>query len=105
MRALAPYTPGPWQGNAYYVTALSADGETVYVAEIIDDEEQNDGDRFVTDANERDANGRLLGAAPDLAQALKALLSEVREMQGRVGWAGNGAREAALAALTKAGLT
>jgi hypothetical protein len=56
-------------------------------------------------SDEQKANAQLMGAAPELAQALIALLSEVDEMTSRVGWAGNGAREAARDALAKAGAT
>jgi hypothetical protein len=51
-----------------------------------------------------EANATLLHAAPELAEALAGLLTEVDAMTKRVGWSGEGFREKARAALAKVGL-
>lgn len=65
--------------------------------------------------DEREANARLIAAAPDLVEAVKALLAEHAEMNGILLRIGKGfpvdaahpdcARQLALAALARAGVT
>ena len=108
MRALAPYTPGPWaiREAALHGTAVEAESSGVGVAWCgCNTVASLAGGVWSIETNEAFSNATLIAAAPDLAQALKALLGEVDEMTSRVGWAGNGARDAARAALAKAGLT
>jgi hypothetical protein len=82
------HTPGPWKdkpsihGNQYRYVQIGKD-ETYTTLEVLP------------------ADAKLIAAAPDLRDALEGLLAEVDAMTARTGWAGNGFREKARAALAR----
>jgi len=68
------HTPGPWviaHKSNIRDGAIWAANECVYVAQVYNVERQTDASR----ADERQANARLIAAAPELLEALEACLS------------------------------
>lgn len=63
------HTPGPWSADWGYIVAPDVTGKHVdlYVATIAEEDE----DGRVVPEHERDANARLIAAAPDLLAALR----------------------------------
>lgn len=71
-----PFTPGPWHvaSGSVYVNRVPAGVEGICIAHM-------DRDEPATRPTERDANARLIAAAPSLYEALDALLALVRARQ------------------------
>lgn len=86
---MSKHTPGPWTAEQI---VSSRPLLTIY-----------SGDTMIAD-DVAPQNASLIAAAPDLRDALQALLAEVDAMTARVGWAGNGGRDKARTALAKAGV-
>lgn len=71
----AKHTKGPFEFDSFGRGYILKDG--IYLAELVD--EDDDEGLFIRDQAERNANGRLFAAAPDLYAALleaEALLRE-----------------------------
>ena len=66
------HTPGPWSADWGYIVAPDVTGKHVdlYVATIAEEDE----DGRVVPEHERDANARLIAAAPDLLAALRGVV-------------------------------
>lgn len=67
------HTPGPWSADWGYIVAPDVTGKHVdlYVATIAEEDE----DGRVVPEHERDANARLIAAAPDLLAALRGVMT------------------------------
>ncbi len=72
---IAKHTPGPWDFDFPYVVAPDPIGKhpDLYIAELAHEDE----DGRLPPEDERDANGRLIAAAPELFSALENLLREI----------------------------
>ena len=71
---MTEFTPGPWKystGSVYKAESVDADG---YPTSAIEHMDRENPDTF---GAERDANARLIAAAPDLLEALQELVAEV----------------------------
>jgi hypothetical protein len=71
------YTPGPWtlgKGTVRVRTEEDEQGRTKLIAECYT---TNQGIRYPHDFEEREANARLISAAPDLLEALQELLKSL----------------------------
>ena len=84
---MSKFTPGPWRvagEDKNFVYALSQSGANSFWAHV-----QSAGIDRITE-NEKAANARLIAAAPDMLEALTALLArfddnpELSELIGRV---------------------
>jgi len=64
---VSKYTPGPWKATTRHVTAQETDDRLALDVQI------NGGNR-----DDNKANARLIAAAPELLEACKRLLVEVR---------------------------
>ena len=95
---MSAHTPGPWYIRTHdYANVRGADG-------IFHDGSNLPivNDVWGKTLAQADANARLIAAAPDLLAALAQLLAEVDDMTKRAGWAGNGGRDMARAAISRA---
>ncbi len=86
---MSNHTPGPWTASCYW-----DDGRWGVLT---------DDNKILCACNRGllEPDARLIAAAPDLRDALEGLLAEVDAMTARTGWAGNGFREKARAALAR----
>lgn len=89
------HTPGPWRANQpRYILGLKTQGQWYIHAKDCTVACSLDGDR--------EANARLIAAAPELLAALVELLAQVDEQANAMGWPDNTPREQARAAIAKA---
>lgn len=103
------HTPGPWRQNGSLITAQGDFGTTIASLPCKCDAVPRFADAAARDFAERDANARLIAAAPDLLAALRQLRNscEMPWMQTRMRGASCGndveiALNAARAAVAKA---
>lgn len=66
--ATTKYTPGPWEVSGTSITAPPCNNDGTCIAVIEDD------GGYEAPPEQREANARLIAAAPDLLAALKTLL-------------------------------
>jgi hypothetical protein len=71
---MANHTPGPWKWNEYYECLFNEAGE--YIFESFPYEGMD-----LAYTNSREANAKLIAAAPDLLEALESLLAAVETMR------------------------
>ena len=74
MPTTASHTPGPWTLSPWTASSDIAihgynDGQRQWIGDVVGDTDSE----HATDAN-RDANARLIAAAPDMLEALKGLM-------------------------------
>lgn len=81
---MSVHTPGPWRVEPYYGEDIEAEvcGKWSEVATLIDNAAMRD-QRPIGTAFIRDANARLIAAAPDLLEALKKALHILDELDYR----------------------
>jgi len=94
------HTPGPWRvvGDPPIKFDIEADcGACVAIVDV-----PNDANR--AEADEAEANARLMAAAPELAEALAACLPDLKHYAATHGPGPDKRLETALAAMAKAGL-
>jgi len=112
------HTPGPWRlyeaANTYYIHAEAGsyqrEGQTCYYIGGLYDRDSFVADLIVTNQGPSgDANARLIAAAPELLEALQAVLAMAdttapRKQDDAITWRENDdlARGKALAAIAKA---
>lgn len=60
------HTPGPWEFRGHWIWPVGSNDDIGRVSES-----------YLRPGSEREANGRLIAAAPELLEALKALLNKV----------------------------
>ena len=77
MNAKTQHAPGSWNYDAPYIVAPDPSGvhADIYIAEIV----YQDSEGRIASEEHQDANARLIAAAPDLLDALGALLEQVEQ--------------------------
>jgi len=75
------HTPGPWQADAQFITAPDPKGKhfDIYIAEIVEE----DSEGRLAPQRQRLANALLIGAAPEMFDALELceeVLSELARL-------------------------
>lgn len=73
-----PTEPYPWTAGEWEVRDLPREDEQIILASPLSEDADYVEVAVVCDSRERDANGRLLRAAPELFEVLEELVDEVR---------------------------
>jgi len=105
MNTEVKWTPGPWNASRFGCQVLTGDSWNS-ICELKGDARWQDGHGSYQQEYEwqvQEANARLIAAAPEMAEALAALLLQIEQGIDPLGNPDRAAYNAARAALSKAG--